>query len=87
MFVKIFFDGIGFYQSKELFETVGEDSEIAFYSRISKNIRYSLENLPENEYGISVEDNQFILDKVKEYINRKDKVVTKDGLYFTVPTG
>ena len=68
-----------------MFETVGEDSEIAFYSRISKNIRYSLENLPENEYSISFEDNQFILDKIKEYINRKDKIVTKDGLYFTAP--
>lgn len=71
MFVKEWLFGIGFYPSEELFAAIGEDSEMAYYSKIDKHIRYSLENY--SYYGITLEDNQFILDKVREYINKKNE--------------
>ena len=81
IYTKMWLDGIGFYTREE----INPKYEIAFYSNSERSIRYEMKDLA-LDYGISVEDNQFILDKVKEYINRKDKVITKDGLYFTAPT-
>lgn len=81
IYTKMWLDGIGFYTREE----INPKYEIAFYSNHEKTIRYRM-NDTMIDFGINIEDNQFILNKVKEYINRKDKVVTKDGLYFTAPT-
>ena len=59
MTTKTFLDGIAFYK---------DDEEIAFYSNITKRVRY-IDNIIYRDPEIDFEDNLYILNTITEYIN------------------